>query len=64
MLNFYQGADFPTVMETMITIDGSHGEGGGQILRTALALSAILGQSFRMVNIRRPGKSPAFSPNT
>ncbi|MGH7473227.1 MAG: RNA 3'-terminal phosphate cyclase, partial [Candidatus Methylomirabilales bacterium] len=26
----------------MLTIDGSYGEGGGQILRTALALSAVL----------------------
>ncbi|QQO10258.1 RNA 3'-terminal phosphate cyclase [Breznakiella homolactica] len=42
-----------------IIIDGSRGEGGGQILRTALALSAITGRSFRIVNIRagrnRPG---------
>ena len=30
----------------MITIDGSQGEGGGQILRTSLALSLVTG-SFR-----------------
>ncbi len=36
----------------MITIDGSEGEGGGQILRTALALSIVTGQAFRIVNIR------------
>ncbi|ACM19325.1 RNA 3'-phosphate cyclase, class II [Geotalea daltonii FRC-32] len=46
----------------MITIDGSHGEGGGQILRTALALSAIRGQPFRMVNIRAARKKPGLQP--
>ena len=30
----------------MITIDGSEGEGGGQILRTALALSLVTGQAI------------------
>ena len=43
----------------MILIDGSEGEGGGQVLRTALALSLITGQPFRIDNIRanrpRPG---------
>jgi RNA 3'-terminal phosphate cyclase (ATP) len=43
----------------MIVIDGSEGEGGGQILRTALALSAVTGTPFRIVDIRarrsRPG---------
>lgn len=43
----------------MITIDGSHGEGGGQILRTSLALSLVTGRPFRMERIRarreRPG---------
>ncbi len=36
----------------MIKIDGSQGEGGGQILRTALALSMVTGQPFRIENIR------------
>jgi RNA 3'-terminal phosphate cyclase (ATP) len=36
----------------MIVIDGSEGEGGGQILRTALSLSLVTGQPFRIENIR------------
>jgi RNA 3'-terminal phosphate cyclase (ATP) len=36
----------------MILIDGSQGEGGGQILRTSLALSLVTGQAFRMERIR------------
>ncbi len=40
----------------MISIDGAHGEGGGQILRTALAMSAITGQALHIHNIR--GRRP------
>ena len=36
----------------MITIDGSYGEGGGQIVRTSLALSLVTGNSFRIEKIR------------
>lgn len=43
----------------MIVIDGSIGEGGGQVLRSALSLSLLTGQAFTMTNIRinrpRPG---------
>mgnify|MGYP000044055070 CR=1 FL=1 len=34
----------------MITLDGK--EGGGQILRTALALSALTGKEFKITDIR------------
>src|SRR5262249_51887136 len=41
----------------MILIDGSFGEGGGQILRTSLALSLVTDKSFRIGNIRA-GRKP------
>lgn len=43
----------------MLSIDGSAGEGGGQIIRSSLALSLITGKPFRVYNVRarreRPG---------
>ncbi len=44
----------------MITIDGSYGEGGGQILRSSLALSLVTGQPFRIDNIRAGRKKPGL----
>lgn len=44
----------------MMTIDGSQGEGGGQILRTALALSLITGRMIRIENIRAGRKKPGL----
>jgi RNA 3'-terminal phosphate cyclase (ATP) len=44
----------------MIELNGSLGEGGGQILRTALALSLITGQSFRIDNIRAKRPKPGL----
>ena len=44
----------------MITIDGSHGEGGGQIVRTALALSLVTGRAFRIANIRAGRRKPGL----
>ncbi len=44
----------------MIEIDGTHGEGGGAILRTALALSTITGKPFRITNIRHGRPQPGL----
>jgi RNA 3'-phosphate cyclase len=46
----------------MLEIDGSVGEGGGQILRTALALSCLLRKSFRMFNIRKGRRKSGLMP--
>ncbi len=43
-----------------VLIDGAEGEGGGQILRTALTLSLITGRPFRMVNIRANRPTPGL----
>ena len=43
-------------------IDGSTGEGGGQVLRTALALSLCLDKPVRIVNIRAKRKKPGLRP--
>ena len=47
-------------MDNPITIDGSQGEGGGQILRTSLALSAAYGKPFEMLNIRVKRDKPGL----
>src|SRR5437762_12903559 len=44
----------------MITIDGSYNEGGGQILRTALALSVSTRTPFRIEKIRAGRKQPGL----
>ncbi len=47
---------------SLVTIDGSTGEGGGQILRSALSLAAILGRPLRIVAIRAGRKQPGLRP--
>lgn len=37
---------------TLLTLDGSHGEGGGALLRTALSMSVLTQQAFRVEHIR------------
>ena len=46
----------------MIKIDGSAGEGGGQVLRTCLSLSALTGRPFQITNIRAGRKNPGLRP--
>jgi RNA 3'-phosphate cyclase len=45
----------------MLEIDGSHGEGGGQILRTSVSLAALKQQPIRIVNIRANRPKPGLN---
>lgn len=44
----------------MITIDGSYGEGGGQIIRTSVSLAAMTGQPMEVVNVRAGRSKPGL----
>src|SRR2546423_9347062 len=46
----------------MIDLDGSFGEGGGQILRSSLTLALLTGQSFRLRNVRARRARPGLQP--
>jgi RNA 3'-terminal phosphate cyclase (ATP) len=46
----------------MLYLDGSHGEGGGQILRTALSLAALTGTPVRIEGIRAGRTKPGLRP--
>ncbi|MCU4138657.1 MAG: RNA 3'-terminal phosphate cyclase [Thermodesulfobacteria bacterium] len=46
----------------MLLIDGSYGEGGGQVLRTCLSLSVVFGKPFKIINIRKNRPKPGLQP--
>src|SRR5262245_17441877 len=46
--------------DAVLHIDGSHGEGGGQIVRTSLALAIVTGRSVAIDNIRAGRKEPGL----
>jgi RNA 3'-terminal phosphate cyclase len=48
----------------LILIDGAIGEGGGQVLRTSLALSVLLLKPFEMINIRANRPNPGIQTAT
>src|SRR5271157_3218346 len=47
---------------TVLELDGSFGEGGGQILRTSLALSLLTGKPFHLRNVRAGRPKPGLQP--
>ncbi|MFL6492380.1 MAG: RNA 3'-terminal phosphate cyclase [Nitrososphaera sp.] len=51
-----------TLSPNFVKIDGSQGEGGGQILRTAVSLSAITGKPVQVTNIRAKRPNPGLRP--
>ena len=44
----------------MIEVDGSYGEGGGQVIRTAVSLAAVLGKEVKVSNIRAGRPTPGM----
>lgn len=46
----------------MIEVDGSFGEGGGQLVRTAVALSALTGKALRLARVRARRARPGLAP--
>jgi RNA 3'-phosphate cyclase len=49
-----------TITTPMIELDGSHGEGGGALIRVALALSTLTEQEFKVTNIRANRPEPGL----
>jgi RNA 3'-terminal phosphate cyclase (ATP) len=47
-------------MAEMLQLDGAHGEGGGQIIRTAVALSALTGVPVEVYNVRAGRSKPGL----
>ena len=50
----------PDPTDSVLEIDGSMGEGGGQVLRSSLSLSMLTGKPFRMTRIRAGRKKPGL----
>ena len=48
--------------DALLELDGSFGEGGGQILRTSLALSLLTGRAFHLCNVRAGRAKPGLQP--
>jgi RNA 3'-terminal phosphate cyclase (ATP) len=48
--------------DALVELDGSFGEGGGQILRSALALSLLTGRPFHLRNVRARRSKPGLQP--
>lgn len=46
----------------VIEIDGSYGEGGGQVLRTSLSLSVLTGRPVHLRNVRAGRSTPGLAP--
>lgn len=49
-------------VSSLVTLDGSRGEGGGQVLRTSLSLSLLTGRPFRIVKVRANRDKPGLRP--
>lgn len=49
-------------MNELVILDGSEGEGGGQVLRSALSLSLVTGRPFRLENVRAKRSKPGLKP--
>ena len=47
---------------SLLELDGSFGEGGGQILRTSLALALLTGRGFHLRNVRAGRSKPGLQP--
>ncbi len=45
---------------TFLVIDGAQGEGGGQVLRTALSLSVLTQTPIELINIRAKRRKPGL----
>ncbi|MBR1836236.1 MAG: RNA 3'-phosphate cyclase, partial [Kiritimatiellae bacterium] len=54
------GVAHPAAAGAPLVLDGSAGEGGGQILRTSLSLSALTGRAFRLEKIRAGREKPGL----